>query len=351
MGVLMSAENPKTMRAWVVRSPGPIESGPLSVEERPVPEPAPGELLVHVRTCGVCRTDLHVSEGDLPVHRDQVTPGHEVVGIVEGLGEGVDGYAVGDRVGVAWLRHTDGTCRYCRSDRENLCPYSLYTGWDADGGYAEYTTVPAAYAYRLPEGVADIALSPLLCAGIIGYHALLRASLPQGGRLGLYGFGGSAHLCAQVALAEGATVHVLSRGQADRKLALELGAASAGDAYDSPPEPLDSAILFAPVGDLVPVAMRALDRGGVLSIAGIHLTDTPPLNYEHELFYEKEIRSVTSNTREQGREFLAQAERHGVRAITHAYPLSQAQRALQDLKAGVFDGAAVLVNDWGQPAA
>ena len=349
----MSAENStnsKTMRAWVVRSPGPIEAGPLSLEERPVPEPAPGELLVHVRTCGVCRTDLHVSEGDLPVHRDRVTPGHEVVGIVAAVGEGVADYAVGDRVGVAWLRHTDGTCRYCRSGRENLCPYSLYTGWDADGGYAEYTTVPAAYAYRLPGGVADVELSPLLCAGIIGYHALLRACLPPGGRLGLYGFGGSAHLCAQVALAQGATVHVLTRGQADRQLALELGAASAGGAYDSPPEALDSAILFAPVGDLVPVAMRALDRGGVLSIAGIHLTDTPPLNYEHELFYEKEIRSVTSNTREQGREFLTLADRHGVRAITHAYPLSQAQRALQDLKAGVFDGAAVLVNDWSGPA-
>jgi alcohol dehydrogenase, propanol-preferring len=349
----MSAENsknPKTMRAWVVRSPGPIETEPLSVEERPVPEPAPGELLVHVRTCGVCRTDLHVSEGDLPVHRDQVTPGHEVVGIVEAMGEGADGYAVGDRVGVAWLRHTDGTCRYCRSNRENLCPSSLYTGWDADGGYAEYTTVPAAYAYRLPDGVADIELSPLLCAGIIGYHALQRASLPRGGRLGLYGFGGSAHLCAQVALAEGATVHVLTRGLADKQLALELGAASAGGAYDSPPEPLDSAILFAPVGDLVPVAMRALDRGGVLSIAGIHLTDTPPLNYSRELFYEKEIRSVTSNTRDQGREFLTLAARHGVRAVTHAYPLSQAQQALQDLKAGVFDGAAVLVNDWGRPA-
>ena len=353
MGVLMSAENsqsPKTMRAWVVRSPGPIETEPLSVEERPVPEPGPGELLVHVRTCGVCRTDLHVSEGDLPVHRDQVTPGHEVVGIVEGLGEGADGYAVGDRVGVAWLRHTDGTCRYCRSNRENLCPYSLYTGWDADGGYAEYTTVPAAYAYRLPEGVADIELSPLLCAGIIGYHALLRASLPRGGRLGLYGFGGSAHLCAQVALAQGATVHVLTRGQVDKQLALELGAASVGGAYDSPPEPLDGAILFAPVGDLVPVAMRALDRGGVLSIAGIHLSDTPALNYEHELFYEKEIRSVTSNTRDQGREFLELVALYGVRAITHAYPLSQAQRALQDLKAGVFDGAAVLVNDWSSPA-
>jgi propanol-preferring alcohol dehydrogenase len=337
----------KMMRAWAVRSPGPIEGGPLSVVERPVPQPQPGELLVHVRTCGVCRTDLHVSEGDLPVHRDQVTPGHEVVGVVEALGEGAEGFAPGDRVGVAWLRHTDGTCRYCRSGRENLCPYSLYTGWDADGGYAEYTTVPAAYAYRLPAGVADIELSPLLCAGIIGYHALQRASLPRGGRLGLYGFGGSAHLCAQVALAEGATVHVLTRGEADRQLALELGAASAAGAYDFPPEPLDGAILFAPVGDLVPVAMRALDRGGILSIAGIHLSDTPPLDYEHELFYEKEIRSVTSNTRDQGREFLAAAARHGVRAVTHAYPLSQAQRALQDLKAGVFDGAAVLVNDWG----
>jgi propanol-preferring alcohol dehydrogenase len=341
----MTAERPTTMRAWVVRQPGPIETGPLSYQEKPVPDPAAGELLVQVLACGVCRTDLHVSEGDLPVHREHVTPGHQVVGNVVALGEGVSEYAVGDRVGVAWLRHTDGTCAYCRRGDENLCPASLYTGWDADGGYAEYTTVPAPFAYRLPADVPDVELAPLLCAGIIGYRALLRASVPEHGRLGLYGFGDSAHLCAQVALAQGATVHALTRGVAAQRLALELGAASAGGAYDSPPEPLDSAILFAPVGDLVPVAMRALDRGGVLSVAGIHLTDIPGLNYEHELFYEKELRSVTSNTRHDGREFLALATRYHVRATTHVYPMSQAQQALQDLKAGRFDGAAVLVND------
>jgi len=268
-----------------------------------------------------------------------------VAGPVAALGDGVTDYAVGDRVGVAWLRYTDGTCVYCRRGNENLCPNSLYTGWDADGGYAEYTTVPAAFAYRLPPGMTEVELAPLMCAGIIGYRALLRASLPEHGRLGLYGFGDSAHLVAQVALAQGATVHALTRGEASQRLALELGAASAGGAYDSPPEPLDSAILFAPVGDIVPVAMRALDRGGVLAVAGIHLTDIPALNYEHELFYEKEIRSVTSNTRHDGREFLTFAIGHHVRATTHVYPMSRAQQALQDLKAGLFDGTAVLVND------
>jgi alcohol dehydrogenase, propanol-preferring len=341
----MAAGSSDTMQAWEVTQPGPIETSPLRYVEKPVPAPAPGELLVQVLACGVCRTDLHVSEGDLPVHREHVTPGHMVVGLVTALGEGVADYAVGDRTGIAWLRHTDGTCAYCRRGNENLCPHSLYTGWDVDGGYAEYATVPAAYASRLPAGVPDVELAPLLCAGIIGYRALLRASLPEHGRLGLYGFGDSAHLVAQVALAQGATVHALTRGEASQRLALELGAASAGGAYDSPPEPLDSAILFAPVGDLVPVAMRALDRGGVLAVAGIHLSDTPPLNYEHELFYEKEIRSVTSNTRHDGREFLEVAVRDHVRATTHVYPMSQAQQALQDLKAGCFDGAAVLVND------
>ncbi|MFF1450475.1 zinc-binding alcohol dehydrogenase family protein [Streptomyces sp. NPDC058274] len=333
------------MHAWEVARPGPIEGEPLRFVEKPIPVPRDDELLVHVRACGVCRTDLHVSEGDLPVRRPGVTPGHEVVGVVAGTGRAVSGYAVGDRVGVAWLRRTDGTCAYCARGAENLCPGSEYTGWDTDGGYAEYTTVPAAFAYRLPQDLDDVALAPLLCAGIIGYRALLRASLPQGGRLGLYGFGGSAHLCAQVALAQGATVHVLTRDAAARRLALELGAASAGGAAEPPPEPLDSAILFAPVGELVPVALRALDRGGVLAVAGIHLSDVPPLRYERELFYEKELRSVTSNTREDGREFLTLAARHGVSATTHAYPLSRAQEALRDLKAGRFDGAAVLVND------
>jgi alcohol dehydrogenase, propanol-preferring len=333
------------MRAWVVTQPGPIETSPLEYVEKPVPAAAPRELLVQVLVCAVCRTDLHVTEGDLPVHREHVTPGHMVVGLVAALGEGVTDYAVGDRVGVAWLRHTDGTCAYCRRGNENLCPNSLYTGWDADGGYADYTTVPAAFAYRLPTDVPEVELAPLLCAGIIGYRALLRASLPAGGKLGLYGFGDSAHLVAQLALAQGATIHALTRGEASQRLARELGAASVGGAYDSPPVLLDSAILFAPVGDIVPVAMRALDRGGVLAVAGIHLTDTPPLNYEHELFYEKELRSVTSNTRDDGREFLELALRYHVRATTHVYPMSQAVQALQDLKAGVFDGAAVLVND------
>jgi alcohol dehydrogenase, propanol-preferring len=334
-----------TMTAWRVARPGPMAGRPLDRVTTPIPRPGPTDLLVAVHACGVCRTDLHVSEGDLPVHREHVTPGHMVVGPVAALGDGVTDYAVGDRVGVAWLRYTDGTCVYCRRGNENLCPHSLYTGWDADGGYAEYTTVPAAFAYRLPADITAVELAPLMCAGIIGYRALLRASLPTRGRLGLYGFGDSAHLTAQVALAQGATVHALTRGEASQRLALELGAASAGGAYDSPPEPLDSAILFAPVGDLVPVAMRALDRGGVLAVAGIHLTDVPSLNYENELFYEKELRSVTSNTRHDGREFLDFAIGHGVRATTHVYPMSRAQQALQDLKAGLFDGAAVLVND------
>src|SRR5579863_6581383 len=341
----MTVRSPATMRAWEVSQPAPIETGPLRYVEKPVPAPAPGELLAQVLACAVCRTDLHVSEGDLPVHREHVTPGHMVVGLVAGLGEGVTSHALGDRVGVAWLRYTDGTCAYCRRGSENLCPNSLYTGWDADGGYAEYTTVPAAFAYRLPSDVTAVELAPLLCAGIIGYRALQRASLPEHGRLGLYGFGDSAHLVAQVAVAQGAIVHALTRGEASRRLALELGATSAAGAYDSPPELLDSAILFAPVGDLVPVAMRALDRGGVLAVAGIHLSDVPPLKYETELFYEKQLRSVTSNTRDDGREFLELALRYHVRATTHVYPMSQAQQALQDLKAGVFDGAAVLVNE------
>ncbi|MEU2778946.1 zinc-binding alcohol dehydrogenase family protein [Streptomyces sp. NPDC007162] len=333
------------MRAWSVARPGPVEADPLRLVERPVPVPGADELLVRVRACGVCRTDLHVTEGDLPVRRPGVTPGHEVVGEVAGLGSGAADFTVGDRVGVAWLRRTDGECAYCLRGAENLCPRSRYTGWDADGGYAQYTTVPAEFAYRLSGTLDDVTLAPLLCAGIIGYRALRRAALPPGGRLGLYGFGGSAHLCAQLAVAQGARVHVVTRGAEARRLALALGAASARDLHEPPPEPLDSAVLFAPVGDLVPVALRALDRGGVLAVAGIHLSDVPPLNYERELFYERELRSVTSNTRADGREFLALAERHRIRATTHTYPLSEAPRALRDLKAGRFDGAAVLVDD------
>jgi propanol-preferring alcohol dehydrogenase len=334
------------MRAWHVDAPGPVTGHPLRLSaDDEVPEPAPGELLLRVLACGVCRTDLHVTEGDLPVHRPGVTPGHEVVGEVTALGENAAdaGFAVGDRAGAAWLRRTDNVCRYCVRHAENLCPNSVYTGWDADGGYAEYLTVPAGYAHRLPPGYSDLELAPLLCAGIIGYHALQRAELPPGGRLGIYGFGGSAHLAAQVALARGATVHVLTRGEQARRLARELGAASVGDAADMPPEPLDAAILFAPVGDLVLPAMAALDRGGTLAIAGIHLTDIPPLNYDKHLFQERQLRSVTSNTREQAREFLGFAAGHKLAVTVHPYPLDAADQAQRDLKAGRFDGAAVLV--------
>lgn len=289
------------MSAWQVRRPGPMDTGPLERVTTRVPRPAPSELLVAVHACGVCRTDLHVTEGDLPVHRERVIPGHEVVGEVIEVGSAVGAAAGGefdrgDRVGIAWLRHTCGVCKYCRRGSENLCPQSRYTGWDADGGYAEFTTVPAAFAHHLPSGYSDSELAPLLCAGIIGYRSLLRTELPPGGRLGLYGFGGSAHITAQVALAQGAEIHVMTRGARARKLALQLGAASAQDAADRPPVPLDAAILFAPVGDLVLPALEALDRGGILAIAGIHLTDIPDLNYQQHLFQERQIRSVTSTS-------------------------------------------------------
>ncbi|SRX82330.1 zinc-binding alcohol dehydrogenase family protein [Mycolicibacterium parafortuitum] len=331
------------MRAWQVRRPGPVATAPLVQVTAPVPEPGPGELLVAVQACGVCRTDLHVAEGDLPVHRHDVVPGHEVVGEITRVGDGVDAFAVGDRVGIAWLRHTCGVCRYCVRGHENLCPDSRYTGWDADGGYAEFATVPAAFALPLPAGYSDAELAPLLCAGIIGYRALLRADVPPGGRLGIYGFGGSAHLTAQVALASGAEVHVMTRGERARELALSLGAASAQGAAAPPPVPLDSAILFAPVGDLVLPALEALDRGGTLAVAGIHLSDIPVLNYQRHLFQERQLRSVTSNTRADAHAFLRFAGERRLQVTTARYPLDRADDALSDLSAGRIAGAGVLI--------
>lgn len=331
------------MRGWRVVRPGPMATAPLRLAETPVPSVGEGDLLVRVLACGVCRTDLHVTEGDLPVHRPHVIPGHEVVGEVVAVGSGAEGFAMGDRVGVAWLRGTCGQCRFCLRGRENLCPDSMYTGWDADGGYADYTTVPAAYALRLPDGYSDVDLAPLLCAGIIGFRAFRRSGLPPGGRLGIYGFGGSAHLTAQVALAQGATVHVMTRSAQARALAVRLGAASVQDAADPPPELLDSAILFAPVGDLVRPALEALDRGGILAVAGIHLSDIPILNYQHHLFLERELRSVTANTRADAREFLALAGEHRLSVTTTPYPLTSADHALADLASDRVTGAAVLV--------
>lgn len=330
------------MTAWRVQTPGPMSTHPLHRTRAEVPRPGPDELLVAVLVCGVCRTDLHVTEGDLPVHRAHVTPGHEVVGEVVDLGPDTSGFRIGDRVGIAWLRGTCGSCRYCASGRENLCPQSLYTGWDADGGYAEFTTVPADFAYRLPTGYTNAELAPLLCAGIIGYRSLLRAELPPGGRLGLYGFGGSAHITAQVALAQGAEVHVMTRGAEARELALALGAASVQGAADPPPVELDAAILFAPAGELVLPALASLGRGGTLAVAGIHLSDIPPLNYQHHLFNERQLRSVTSNTRADARAFLEFAAAHRIAVTTPEYPLADADRALGDLSAGRIAGAAVL---------
>ncbi len=330
------------VRAWVVHKPGPVTTGPLRLIERDVPEPGVGQLLLKVRTCGVCRTDLHLAEGDLPPHGTDVTPGHEIVAEVVAAGPGATRFAPGDRVGGAWLAGTDGSCSYCRRGRENLCPASVYTGWDIHGGYAEYLAAADAFLHPLPGGFTDSELAPLLCAGIIGYRALRRAEVPPGGRLGIYGFGGSAHLTAQIALAQGASVHVFTRAAAARDLARELGVTSAQDSYDPPPEPLDSAIVFAPVGELVPVALAALDRGGTLAIAGIYLTDIPSLNYDAHLFQERQLRSVTSNTRGDAEEFLRLAERLRIKVTTAPYRFEQADRALADLAADRVNGAAVL---------
>ena len=300
----MDTTIPAAMRAWVASAsrPGTVEPAVL-----PVPVPAGDELLVRVAVCGVCRTDLHVRDGDLPAHRTRVVPGHETVGEVVAAGPDATGPAAGTRVGIPWLRRTCGTCAFCGRGQENLCPSSRYTGWDADGGYAEYTTVPAAYAYELPQGYAEEELAPLLCAGIIGYRALRRADLPPGGHLGIYGYGASAHLTAQIALAQGASVHVFTRSPAARDLAL-----------------------------------RALGSGGTLSIAGIHLSAIPPLDYRRDLFRERTVRSVTANTRADGRALFAVAAAQPLRVMVTPYAFDRADRALDDLAAGRVNGVAVL---------
>jgi propanol-preferring alcohol dehydrogenase len=314
----------------------------MSLVELPEPEPGVGEIRVRVTVCGVCRTDLHLAEGDLAPRRHGIVPGHEVVGTVDRTGPGATRFTIGDRVGLAWLGRTCGTCRFCRRGAENLCLAPSFTGWDRNGGFAELVTGDEQFAYRLPDEFDDQHVAPLLCAGIIGFRALRRAEVPEHGRLGIYGFGGSAHITAQVAMAAGAEVHVLTRSAEARALATELGAASVGDAYDRPPCELDSAILFAPVGDLVPVALEALGRGGTLAIAGIHLSDIPSLDYQRHLFQERQVRSVTANTRRDGEELLATAARIGLRTTVVPYALGEADRALVDLAADRVTGAAVL---------
>jgi len=332
------------MRAWIVQRCAPIDDGPLRLIEREPPTPGIGQVRLRVHCCGVCRTDLHLAEGDLAPHRQATTPGHEVVGVVDQQGDGAARFAIGERIGVPWLARTDGTCRFCRGGKENLCLSPTFTGWDADGGYAESCVVDERFAYRLPTSIPDEQAAPLLCAGIIGYRALIASSVEPGGRLGIYGFGGSAHLTAQVALHLGMRVHVLTRGAHNRALASELGVDSVGEATQSPPEKLDGAILFAPAGVLVPVAMRALDRAGTLAVAGIWLSEIPALDYQRELFSERALRSVTANTRSDGEQFLQLAHRFRIRAHTVDYPMADAPKALADLAHGRFSGAAVLHN-------
>jgi propanol-preferring alcohol dehydrogenase len=330
------------VKAWEVTKPGPLEGDPVRLVDREPPVPGPRDVLVQVKSCGVCRTDLHIVEGDLPAHRDNVVPGHEVVGTVVDRGEASSRFDIGTRIGIAWLRSTCGVCRFCSRGDENLCDSPRFTGYDDDGGYSEFAVADEDYVHELPATFDDLHAAPLLCAGIIGYRALKRTQLPAGGRLGIYGFGGSAHIAAQVAMYEGATVHVMTRAEDARRLASRFGVASVQGAYDAPPERLDAAILFAPIGDLVPVALEALDRGGRLSIAGIHLTDVPSLNYERHLFQEREIVSVTANTRTDAREFLQVAAEIPVEVSAQPYPLEEAPRALADLAGGRLSGAAVL---------
>lgn len=331
------------MRAMVLSRPGPVASRPLSYAERPEPEPGLGEVQIRVEACGVCRTDLHVIEGDLAPHRPGIIPGHEVVGRVVKLGAGCKRFTVGARVGIAWLRQTCGTCRFCLREAENLCLEPRFTGWDEDGGYAELAVVPEAFAYELPDGLAAEELAPLLCAGIIGYRAYRRSRAPRGGRIGLFGFGGSAHVAIQVARYHGCEVYVFSRGGKHRALAEDLGAVWVGDTFDRPPHPLDAAVLFAPAGELVPVALSALDRGATLAIAGIHLSDVPALNYQESLFQERNLCSVTANTRNDGNALLELAALIPIRTHTQGYPMDQANQALSDLKNDRIKGAAVLL--------
>jgi propanol-preferring alcohol dehydrogenase len=332
------------MRAMVLDAP----REPLAERELPDPEPAPGEVLVRVEACGVCRTDLHVVDGELPSPKLPLVPGHQVVGEVVTAGAGVEGLGAGERVGIPWLGWTCGECRYCRSDRENLCERALFNGYTRDGGYAELATVDARFAFPLAAEPSTTELAPLLCAGLIGYRALRFCGDAE--RVGLYGFGSSAHIVCQVARHQGRRVFALTRpGDAEgQRFALELGAEWAGDSEAGPPEPLDAAIVFAPVGALVPLALRATAPGGVVVCAGIHMSEIPAFPYEI-LWGERAVRSVANLTRRDGEELLPLAAEVPVRTTVTAYPLARANEALADLRAGTLHGAAVLSVTDGDP--
>jgi alcohol dehydrogenase, propanol-preferring len=329
------------MKACVLHAPAAIETNPLKYGDVAMPQPKSGEVLVRVRACGVCRTDLHVIEGELPPRKSPVIPGHQVVGIVERQGESARRFKIGDRMGIAWLHRTDGTCEYCRSGAENLCDNPLFTGYSVDGGYAEFIVAPEDFAYPIPEGFPDEHVAPLLCAGIIGFRSLRLSGIKAGGRLGFYGFGAAAHVAIQVARHWGVEVFASTRDARHQKLALQLGAAWAGGTFDEPPKKLDAAIVFAPAGEIVPAALKALKKGGTLVLGGIHMSPIP--SFEYDLLYqERMIRSVANNTRKDGEDFLRVAAEIPIRTHVQIFPLSEANLALNALKNDAIPGAAVL---------
>jgi alcohol dehydrogenase, propanol-preferring len=329
------------MKACLLRAPAPVEKSPLQFADAPDPQPGPGEILVRAKMCGVCRTDLHVVEGELPQRKSPVIPGHQIVGVVEKLGEGARRFSKGVRVGIAWLHHSDQACEYCRAGAENLCDHPAFTGYTVDGGYAEYAVAAEDFVYEIPDEFRDDQAAPLLCAGIIGFRCLRLSAAKRGSRLAFYGFGSAAHLAIQVARHWGVEVYACTRGKKHQELALQLGAVWAGEAAEEPPAKLDAAIIFAPAGELVPSALAALKKGGVVVLGGIHMSPIPSFDY-NLLYQERLIRSVANNTREDGRDFLRVAAEIPIHTQVTVFPLRDANRALQDLKSDRINGSAVL---------
>jgi alcohol dehydrogenase, propanol-preferring len=330
-----------SVKAQILKTPAPAEKHPLLFSEVPIPQPADDEVLVNVNACGVCRTDLHVIEGELPPRLPNVIPGHQVVGTIVESGKSANKYARGTRVGIPWLHRTDGTCEYCRRGQENLCENAQFTGYTANGGYAEYITAPEDFVYPIPQGFDDIVAAPLLCAGIIGFRALRLAHLQKGDTLGIYGFGAAGHVCIQVARYWGMNVVVCTREERHQKLAWELGAEWVGGAYDTPPMRLNAAIIFAPAGELVPAALAVLKKAGVLVLGGIHMSPIPSFSYDL-LYHERVIRSVANNTRQDGMDFLRVAAEIPIHTQTQVFALEDANQALAALKHDAIRGAAVL---------
>jgi alcohol dehydrogenase, propanol-preferring len=331
----------KPMKACILPKPAPIETNPLQYKDVPKPVPSGTQVLVRVSACGICRTDLHVIEGELALRKSPITPGHQVVGVVESVGDRAQRQDIGSRVGIAWLHSTDGTCEYCRANKENLCNDPTFTGWTVDGGYAEYALAEESFVYPIPEGFDDLKAAPLLCAGIIGFRALRLSGIERGGRLGLYGFGAAASVAIQVARHWGADVYACTRDQRHQKLALQLGAVWAGGTVAEPPAKLDSAIIFAPAGEIVPAALKALKKGGTLALGGIHMSAIPPLDYDL-LYQERVVRSVANNTRADGHDFLKVAAEIPIHTEIEVFPLEEANRVLNSLKNDAIRGAAVL---------